>query len=87
MTNDPILQSIIVLRPGSFITGFIQNEQKLSSSGSFFLSWQMNSLYIFRNVSIGLYTGSPKNVLLGVKVKLLAILNLGILGKVENVKT
>ena len=53
MTNEPILQCIVVLRPGSFVTGFIQNERKLSSSGSFsFSSWYMNSLlkpFVFEN--------------------------------------
>ena len=45
MTNEPILQCIIVLKPGLFVTGFIQNERKLSSSGSFsFSSWHTNSL-------------------------------------------
>ena len=47
MTNEPILQCIIVLNPGLFVTGFIQNERKLSSSGSFsFSSWQTNSLLV-----------------------------------------
>ena len=47
MTNEPILQYILVLRPGSFVTGFIQSERKLLSLGSFsFSSWHMNSLYI-----------------------------------------
>ena len=49
MANEPMLQCIIVLRPGSFVTSFLtrfmQNEQKLSSSGSF-SSWQMTSLLI-----------------------------------------
>ena len=45
MMNEPILQCIIVLKPGLFVTGFIQNERKLSSSGSFsFSSWHTNSL-------------------------------------------
>ena len=36
------------LLPGSFVTGFIQNKRKLSSSGSFsFLSWHMNSQYMW----------------------------------------
>ena len=47
MTNEPILQCIIVLKPGLFVTGFIQNERKLSSSGSFsFSSWHTNSLLV-----------------------------------------
>ena len=45
MTNEPILQCIIVLKPGLLVTGFIQNEQKFLSLGSFsFSSWYMNSL-------------------------------------------
>ena len=40
MANEPMLQCILVLRPGSFVTSFLtrfmQNEQKLLSSGSFF---------------------------------------------------
>ena len=45
MTSEPILQSFVVLRAGSFVTGFIQNEQKLSSLRSF-SSWHMNSLLV-----------------------------------------
>ena len=37
---------IVVLRPGLFVTGFIQNELKLSSLGSF-SSWHMNSYYYY----------------------------------------
>ena len=47
MMNEPILQCIIVLKPGLFVTGFIQNERKLSSSGSFsFSSWHTNNLLV-----------------------------------------
>ena len=46
-TNEPSLQCLIVLRPGLFVTGFIQNERKLSSSGSFsFSSWHTNNLLV-----------------------------------------
>ena len=50
MTNEPILQCIIVLRAWFVrhrLYGFIQSEPKLSSSGSFwFSSWHMNNLLI-----------------------------------------
>ena len=45
LTNEPVLQCLVVLRPGLLVIGFIQNERKLLSSGSFsFPSWHLNSL-------------------------------------------
>ena len=39
MTNEPILQCIVVLRPGSFVTGFIQNKRKEVTS-----NWRRGSM-------------------------------------------
>ena len=48
MTNEPIL--IVVLMPGSFVTGFIQNERKLSSLTFllfFFLRGEYNTYVLY----------------------------------------
>ena len=58
LTNEPMIQCILILRASSFVTGFILNERKVSSSGSFsFSSWHTNCLLSMQMYFLAMHSG------------------------------